>query len=140
MSQSEYPNVTGLYATRNVIPLISRILLSSLFLWSGVNKILHPAETQQYMASAGMVLTGVFLVAAILIEILGGLSVLLGYKARLGALALAIFTLIATFIFHTNLGDPIQQIMFFKNLSILGGLLMLVQYGPGHIAWHIGRQ
>lgn len=132
---STQPAVTrGLYATRNYIPLIARILLSALFLISGINKILQPAATQGYMASVGMPLTGLFLVAAIALEIGGGLSVLLGYQARWGAAALILFTVVATLIFHTNLSDQIQQIMFLKNIAIIGGLLMIVQYGSGTIA------
>lgn len=127
-------STTGLYATRNHIPLIARILLAGLFLWSGVNKILQPAATQEYMASYGMPLTGLFLVGAIALELLGGLSLLLGYKARIGTTLLIIFLISATLIFHTNFADPMQQIQFFKNLSILGGLLMVLQHGPGNIA------
>ncbi|MDX2212009.1 MAG: DoxX family protein [Oculatellaceae cyanobacterium bins.114] len=128
------PSDRGLYATRNYIPLIARILLSVLFLVSGINKVLHPAATQDYMAAAGMPLTGLFLIAAIALEIGAGLSVLLGYQARWGAIALIGFTALATLIFHTNLSDQLQQIMFLKNLAIIGGLLMIVQYGSGTIA------
>lgn len=105
---------------------------------SGVDKVLHPIGTQQYMASYGMPLTGLFLLAAIAVEIGGGLSVLLGYKTRWGAIALAIFLIPATLIFHTNFTDQIQTIMFMKNLAILGGLLMIIQYGSGRIA--LGRE
>lgn len=140
VSETQQGNNTGLYATRNHIPLLARILLSTLFLWSGVNKILHPVMTQQYMAASGMTFTGFFLVAAIAIELIGGLSLLLGVRARLGASVLAVFTLIATFIFHTNFTDQIQQIMFLKNLSILGGLLMVIQHGPGNIALRVGQR
>ncbi|HEY9658934.1 MAG TPA: DoxX family protein [Allocoleopsis sp.] len=134
MANSTESTNSGLYTTRNYIPLIARILLAALFLWSGIGKILNPAGTQQYMASHGMPLTGLFLIAAIVIELGGGLSLLLGYKPRIGALALAVFLVVATLIFHTNLSDSIQQIMFLKNLSILGGLLMVMQYGVGNIA------
>lgn len=127
---------SGLHATRNHIPLIARVLLSALFLWSGVNKILHPAQTQQYMAAHGMPLTGLFLIAAIIVELGGGLSVLLGYRSRLGAAALALFLIPATLIFHTSFSDPMQQIQFMKNLAILGGLLMILQFGSGQIAIH----
>lgn len=120
--------------SRNVIPLISRVLLSALFIMSGINKILNPVATQQYMASYGMPLTGLLLIAAIVIELAGGLSVLLGYKARWGAIALAIFMIPATLIFHTNFADQMQTIQFMKNLAILGGLLMIIQYGSGAIA------
>ena len=123
----------GLSITRNTLPLIARVLLSALFLWSGVNKILHPIETQQYMAANGMIWTGFFWLCAIAIELLGGLSVLLGVWPRLGAGVLAGFTAIATLIFHRNFADPVQAIMLMKNLSILGGLLMLVQFGGGNL-------
>lgn len=129
----------GDYTRRNLISLISRVLISALFLMSGVNKILHPVATQEYMASYGMPLTGLFMLAAIVVELGGGLSVLLGYKARWGATALAIFLVPATLIFHTNFGDQIQTIMFMKNLAILGGLLMIIQYGSGRIALDRGQ-
>lgn len=123
-----------LYTSKNVISLVARILLSALFLWSGVNKILNPVATQQYMAANGMPLVGLLYLATVLIELGGGLSVLLGYKIRWGAIALAIFLIPATLIFHTNFANQIQQIMFMKNLAIFGGLLMLVQYGAGRIS------
>lgn len=138
--ESQRPNDSDLYATRHYLPLIARILLSSLFLWSGVNKILHPAETQAYMIAYGMPLTWFFLPAAIVLEIGGSLSVLLGVYARLGAAALALFTFIATFIFHSNFANEVEQIMFLKNLSIIGGLLMIVQYGAGRLAWRLGQR
>ncbi len=124
----------GLYTSKNVLSLIARILLSALFLWSAVNKILNPASTQQYMAANGIPLAGLLYLATVVIELGGGLSVLLGYKTRIGAIALAIFLVPATLIFHTNFADQIQQIMFMKNLAIFGGLLMLVQYGAGRIS------
>jgi putative oxidoreductase len=132
-------STTGLYATRNILPLIARILLVAIFLWSGVNKILHPAETQAYMAAFGMPLTWFFLPAAIALELLGGLSVLLGIYPRLGAAALAFFTLITGFIFHSNFTDPLEQIMFMKNLAMVGGLLLVVQYGVGNTVWRSRR-
>ncbi len=133
-------STTGLYATRNLLPLIARILLVAIFLWSGMNKILHPTETQAYMAAFGMSLTWLFLPAAIALELLGGLSVLLGIYPRLGAAALAFFTLITGFIFHSNFSDPIEQIMFMKNLTMVGGLLMVVQYGVGNTIWRSSGQ
>lgn len=122
------------YNSKNVLSLISRVLLSAIFLVSGVNKILHPVATQQYMAAHGIPLVGLFIVGANAIEILGGLSVLLGYKARWGALALALFLIPATLIFHSNFADQMQLIHFMKNLAILGGLLMVIQYGAGQIS------
>lgn len=133
----QHSSTAGLYATRNILPLIARILLVAIFLWSGVNKILHPTETQAYMAAFGIPFTWFFLPAAIALELLGGLSVLLGIYPRLGASALAFFTLITGFIFHSNFSDPIEQIMFMKNLTMVGGLLMVVQYGVGNTVWRL---
>ena len=124
----------GLYNSKNVISLIARILLSALFIWSGVNKILDPAGTQQYMMSKGIPLVGLLYLATVVVEVGGGLSVLLGYKARIGAIALALFLIPATLIFHTNFADQMQQIAFMKNLAIFGGLLTIVQYGAGRIS------
>lgn len=126
-------NRNGLYATRNYFPLLSRILISAIFIWSGIGKIMNPVSTQQYMLAYGMKFTPILLIAAIAVEIMGGLSVLLGIKPRWGAIALAVFLIPATFIFHADFSDRIQQIMFLKNLAILGGLLTIVQYGGGNI-------
>ena len=116
------------------IPLIARLLLSAIFLISAFGKISNFSGTQQYMASYKMPLTGFFLVCAIILEIFGGLSVLLGFKAKLGAIALIIFLIPATLIFHTKLSDQIQMIMFMKNMAILGGLLLLVFFGAGPLS------
>lgn len=116
------------------IPLIARILMAAIFLWSGIGKILAFAATQQYMAAAGMPFTGLFLVAAIVLELFGGLSLLLGYKTRWGALALIVFVVAATLIFHTNFSERMQQIQFMKNLFIVGGLLMVYHFGAGEFS------
>jgi putative oxidoreductase len=123
-----------LYTSKNVISLVSRILLSAIFIWSGINKMLDPAGTQQYMTAKGLPLVGLLYLATVAVEVGGGLSVLLGYKARYGAIALALFLIPATLVFHTNFADQMQQIAFMKNLAIFGGLLMIVQYGAGRIS------
>ena len=139
MKTSEVENSSNgrdrsLYTSKNVISLIARILLSALFLWSAFNKIMNPTGTQQYMAANGLPLVGLLYIAAVVILLGGGLSVLLGYKVRWGAIALSVFLIPATLIFHTNFADRIQQIMFMKNLAIFGGLLMIIQYGAGRIS------
>ena len=121
------------YAIDNYLTLLARIFISALFIWSGTNKIINPVATQENMSAHGMPFTLVFLVGAIALEILGGLSVLLGIKTRWGAGMLIVFLIPATLIFHTNLGTEIEQAMFLKNLGILGGLLMLIRYGGGSI-------
>ena len=120
---------------KNILPLIGRILICAIFLISGVNKIFHFSATQQYMKAYGMPLTKLFLILAILMEISGGLSILLGFKSKLGALILIIFLIPTTIIFHTKFSDQIQMIMFMKNLAILGGLFLILSYGPGSISF-----
>ena len=119
------------YRVNHYLSLLARIFLSTIFLWSGINKIMNPLATIENMSAHGMPLTSIFLVAAIALEIFGGLSVLLGIKPRWGATMLVIFLIPATLIFHTDFSTEIEQAMFFKNLAMLGGLLMLIQHGGG---------
>jgi len=116
------------------IPLIGRILLSAIFLMSAFGKIANFAGTQQYMSAYGMPLTAFFLVCAIILEIGGGFSILLGYKAKVGAIALIVFLIPATLIFHTKFSDQVQMIMFMKNLAIMGGLLLVLGFGAGPLS------
>ena len=122
-----------LYTLNNYLSLLARVFLSILFLWSGTNKILNPVATQENMSAHGMPLTLFFLVGAIALEILGALSILLGIKTRWGAAMLIIFLVPATLIFHTDFATEIEQAMFLKNLAMLGGLIMLIQYGGGDL-------
>jgi putative oxidoreductase len=114
--------------------LVSRILLSSIFLFSGVKKVFGFAATHGYMAKYGMKMTGMFLLLAILFEIGGGLSVLLGYYPRLGALALILFLVPTTVVFHREFADPAQVVQFSKNAAILGGLFAILAAGGGELS------
>jgi len=118
--------------------LLARVFLALIFLWAGLGKIGNFDGSQALMASRGMSATMPLLLATIVVEIGGGLSVLLGYKARLGALLLFLFLVPATLIFHTALGGSfppeqvrLQQAMTLKNLAIMGGLLAIAVHGPG---------
>ena len=113
------------------LPLLGRVLISLIFLMSAFGKIADFGGTQQYMASYGMPATGLLLVGAIVLELFGGLSVLLGFRARWGAIALIVFLIPATLVFHTDFADRMQTIQFMKNLAIIGGLLFVVAFGPG---------
>ena len=117
------------YSVNYYLSLLARIFLSAIFLWSGINKIMNPLATIEKMSAHGMPLPSVFFLGAILLEILGGLSVLLGIKPRWGAIMLVIFLIPATLIFHTDFSTEIEQAMFLKNLAMLGGLLMLIRDG-----------
>jgi putative oxidoreductase len=114
--------------------LVARILIAGIFLMAGIGKVMDPGGTQAYMIAHGMPLTLFFLLCAIAFELGGGLSVLLGFKARWGAVALVIFLIPTTLIFHTAFSERMQVIQFMKNSAIIGGLLMLASYGPGGLS------
>jgi putative oxidoreductase len=115
--------------------LIGRILLVLIFLKSGAGKIDNFGGTAQYMASHGIApYTNFFLVGAIFCELAGSITLILGYYARFGAMLLLIFLIPTTLIFHSNFGDQIQMIMFMKNVSMFGGLLVLLAVGAGRFS------
>jgi len=104
--------------------LTGRVLISSIFIMAGINKIGGYAGTQGYMESMGV--PGVLLPLVILLEVGGGLAVLLGWQTRLAAFLLAGFSVLSALIFHADFGDQTQSILFMKNLAMAGGLLFLV--------------
>ncbi len=108
---------------------VARVLLSLMFVTSGINKISGYAGTQGYMEAMGV--PGGLLPLVIALEILGGLAVMLGWHTRIAAFLLAGFTLLSALLFHANFGDQMQMIMFMKNVSIAGGFLMIVAQGAG---------
>jgi len=117
-------------------PLVGRILLAAIFLMSGIGKIGGFAGTAGYMASKGLPMVEVLLAITIVIEIGAALMLILGYKARLGAAALLLWMIPVTFIFHNFWAMPadqqmIQQIMFMKNLGLMGGMLYIMAFGSG---------
>ncbi len=114
--------------------LLGRVLLVLIFVNSGVGKIGNFEGTAQYMAKFGMPMASFFLVGAIFLELIGSITVILGLFTRFGALLLIVFMIPTTLIFHTNFGDQIQKIMFMKNVSMLGGCLVLLAYGPGRLS------
>ncbi|HZV05900.1 MAG TPA: DoxX family protein [Gemmataceae bacterium] len=120
--------------------LAARILISQIFLLSGVMKILNWSGTEAQMAGRGMFWIPFFHIAAMLTELVGGLSLLLGYKTRLGALLLFLFLIPVTLTFHTwwTYTDPKEQhanmLFFLHNLSLMGGLLLIMTIGPGPLS------
>ena len=121
---------------QNAFALIGRVLLALLFLPAGFSKISGFEGTVGYIASVGMPMPEVAAVIALTVEIAGGLALIAGFGTRVAAFALAIFTLVASLYFHNFWAMPadqqfIQQLMFFKNLAVTGGLLALVAFGAG---------
>ena len=129
-----------LNALHNPFSLVGRILLAVLFLPAGISKISGFAGTVAYIASKGVPLPDIAAVIAIVVEVVGGIALLVGFKTRWAALALAAFTLVATVLFHNYWAMPaeqqmMQQLMFMKNLAVIGGLLTLAAWGAG--AWSV---
>ncbi len=113
--------------------LIGRILLGHIFLLAGINKIGGYAATAGWMEAMGV--PGVLLPLVIALEICAGLALILGFQARIAAVALAGFSIVSAAIFHADFSDQMQSIMFMKNFAIAGGLLYVAALGSG--AWSI---
>ena len=114
--------------------LVVRILLVLIFLNSGINKIENFEGTAKFMAQYGMPYTSFFLFGATIFELAGSIFVILGYYTRFGALLLLLFLIPTTIIFHTNFEDPTQIIHLMKNVSMFGGLLVLLAMGAGRFS------
>ena len=119
--------------------LAGRTLLAVPFVVSGYGKIGAFAATAGMMAGKGLPAPEVLLALAIVVELGGGLALVIGWMTRWSALAILVFTVVATLVFHNFWAFPadqalMQQISFMKNLSIIGGLLLLVAFGPGRYA------
>lgn len=119
------------------LAVAGRILLALMFVLAGFDKLANVQGTAGYIAGvAGLPMPALFAVLAGVLEVVAGLAIATGFVARWAALALAAFTLAASFLFHAYWSVPaeqqmIQQLLFMKNLSITGGLLILAALGPG---------
>ena len=116
-------------ALQSIAAPLGRIMISLMFVTSGLGKISGYAGTQGYMEAMGV--PGVLLPLVIALEVLGGLAVMLGWHTRIAAFLLAGFSLLSALLFHANFGDQMQMIMFMKNIAIAGGFLMIVSLGGG---------
>ena len=121
---------------QNSLNLAARVLFVVLFLPAGISKLTGFAGTVGYIASVGLPLPSLGAVLALAVEILGSAALLAGYGTRIAALALAIFTLVASFFFHAYWAAPadqafVVQLLFFKNIAVVGGLLALAASGAG---------
>ena len=114
--------------------LAGRLLLAYLFIVAGYGKVVGFAGTAKYMASKGMPMVEVLLVGTIIIELIGGLMLALGWKARWAAWAFFLFIIPTTIIFHPVWADAGQMIQFNKNLAIMGGMLYVALMGPGRLS------
>jgi putative oxidoreductase len=112
--------------------LAGRVLIALIFITAGYAKIGGYEGTQAYMAAMGV--PGGLLPLVIVTELAGGVLIVLGLFTRFTAIVLAGFTLLSALLFHANLGDQTQYIMFMKNLAIAGGFLFLAASGAGKLS------
>lgn len=127
-------------ALQNPLSLAGRLLLALLFLPAGFGKLTGFAGTVGYIASVGLPAPQLGAIVALVVEIAGGIALIAGFGTRFAALALALFTLVASFFFHNYWGVPAEQqfmqsLLFYKNIAVVGGLLTLAAWGPG--AWSV---
>ena len=116
----------------SILDLVGRILISSVFLISGFNKINQYDGTTEWMEGFGV--PGILIIPAILLEIIGALMIIIGYKTRVIATLFSIFCITLAIIFHNDFSDQMQLVSFLKNLALAGGFLFLVVSGPGKIS------
>jgi len=111
----------------NLLDLIGRVMVSAIFLFSGINKIFNYAGTVGWMEGYGI--PGILLVPAIVIEILFPILIIIGYQTRVAAVGLFLFSLVTALIFHLDFGNQMQVIAFLKNIGLAGGMLFLIING-----------
>ncbi|BEP68606.1 MULTISPECIES: DoxX family protein [unclassified Variovorax] len=126
-------------AAQDTLALIGRVLLAALFVPAGFGKLMGFAGTVGYISSVGAPLPQVAAVIAIVVELGLGLLLLVGFKTRVSAIVLAVFTVAAAVMFHNYWGMPadkafVNQLMFFKNIAIAGGLLAFAAFGAGRFS------
>ena len=112
-----------------IVELVSRIFLSVLFLIEGIGKIFIQENVVMYMEDYGV--PGIFFIPAVILEILFPLLLIVGYKTKLIALVMALFTFVVAIIFHTDFSEGMEMIIFLKDLAIAGGFLIVFVRGAG---------
>jgi len=124
----------------NALNLMGRLLLAALFLPAGLSKLSGFEGTVAYIGSVGLPFASVAAAAAVAVEILGSVALIVGFQTRIAAAVLAVFTLVASVFFHAFWAAApeqafMQQLLFFKNVGVMGSLLLLVSSGAG--AWSL---
>jgi len=118
----------------NIAAAAGRILISAIFILSGVSKVAAPAATIGYIDAVGLPFAPLALAVAVAIEVVGGIALIAGFKTRWVAAVLALFSVVTAIAFHANLADQNQFIHFFKNIAMAGGLLQVVAFGAGALS------
>ena len=118
----------------STILLVARILLAAIFILAGLNKFGSIEGTAGYIASVGLPAGTLLAWLTAIFEVVAGAAILVGFQTKLASWALAAFCILAALIFHNQLGDQTQFVMFVKNLAIAGGFLALSVSGPGSLS------
>ena len=111
----------------NILDLIGRIFISSVFLLSGINKIGNYEDSHSWMESLGI--PGVLLIPAIVLEVVAPILIIVGYHVKISAALLSLFCIATAVIFHTDFANQMQFVSFFKNIGLAGGFLFLAING-----------
>jgi putative oxidoreductase len=123
-----------MHAIKAFLPLLGRLLMSSIFIYEGIVLLRDPGGFTKYFASVHVPAPEAAVWIAIVIQLAGGLAILLGFKARWAAAVLALFCLGTAFGVHLPAGDTANMIHFYKNLVMAGGFLYVVAYGAGRFS------
>lgn len=118
-------------SAQDVVPVIGRVLMSAPFIWAGYIKLITAAATQAFFAHLGLPLPVAAWGVAVVIELLGGLSLLLGFQARFVGSILAAWCIATALVAHTNFADPNMLTHFLKNVVMAGGFLYVAVFGAG---------
>jgi putative oxidoreductase len=125
---------SNLNSSNEVIAVIGRVLFAVIFLFFGAGKAADPAGTIGYIGSVGLPFPPLAYAGAVALELGGGFALLLGYRTRIVAVALALFSILTALTFHSDLADQNQLIHFFKNFAMAGGLLQVAAFGAGRFS------
>src|ERR1700732_1209514 len=123
-------------SSNNVVTLAGRILLSAIFIFAGIGKVAAFSGTVGYARAVHMPMPSVAIAVALLVELLGGLAILVGFQTRIAAWIVFLYLIPTTFVFHNfwaleGAAEMDNQAHFFKNVAIMGGLLILAANGAG---------
>jgi putative oxidoreductase len=122
------------------LPLLGRVLIGAPFILSGLGKLMAHDATVGYISSVGLAFPQLAWLIAMTVEMGGGALLVVGYRARLVALVVALFALATAIFFHRNFADQNQMIHFLKNVMIVGGLLQIVYFGAGPMSIDAARK
>ncbi len=126
--------IAGSTLSQDALALVARLLLAALFILAGINKIGAMEGTVGYITSVGLPFPELVYFGTVALEIVGGLLLAAGFKARQVALAMGVFTVLTAVIFHNDFSQQIELTMFLKNLAIAGGMFAIAAFGAGRFS------